>query len=85
MKDKIQVSAPAMQIIPKEHFHVKGIKKAFDLSGLIHIYAYVLKHLNEIKIGKDYEMDIGRSTIVFSFDGQDIHLITGWVGNREKK
>lgn len=88
MKEEIRVtksSPPIFKLVPKEHFWVSGLKKSFDLSGLIPLYAFVMKEYQNIKPEEDREFTIGRNTIVYSLDcNQNINLITGWVGNRHK-
>jgi len=81
---KIQ-KAPKLQIKPTEHFYVNGIKRSFDLSGLVPLYIYVSDNLKSIKRNQDLEWNIGRATIIYSVDNDNtIHLISGWVGNRKK-
>lgn len=78
--------APRIRMNPTEHFLVKGLKRAFDLSGLVPLYIYVSNNLDTITRGKDLEWNIGRATIIYSVDDNNtIHLISGWVGNRNKK
>lgn len=72
-----------LRIVPKEHFWVSGLKRAFDLSGIIPLYVYVSENLDTIKRGVDMEYSIGTATIVYSVDKYNtIHLITGWKGTR---
>jgi hypothetical protein len=74
-KDRIKITTnpPLFKIVPTWHFIMQLIRRAFELSVLVPAYLYVK------------EFDIGRSTIVYSVDEHNtIHLITGWVGNRNK-
>jgi hypothetical protein len=85
MIGNILVKPTKLRISPREHFFVSGIKKQFDLSVLIPMYLHVSTHLDSIERGKDMEFSIGRSTVIYAVDEEDvIHLITGWVGNRKK-
>ncbi|WP_418180562.1 hypothetical protein ACNSOL_00040 [Aliarcobacter lanthieri] len=75
--------SPSLKIIPKEHFWVSGLKRAFDLSAIMPLYLYVLNNLENIERDKDLEITIGSSTIVYQVNKKDdIQLITGWVGSR---
>jgi hypothetical protein len=77
--------APALRMSPSEHFWVKGLKRAFDLSGLVPLYLHVSTNLETIKKNEDMEWNTGRATIVYSVDdSKTIHLISGWAGNRQK-
>ena len=83
---QITQKAPKLRMNPREHFWVKGLKRAFDLSGLVTLYLYVANNLDTIKRNKDLEWNIGRATIIYSVDDNDtIHLISGWAGNRKKE
>lgn len=78
--------APILKIIPKEHFWVSGLKRAFDLSAILPLYFYVINNLDNIERNKDLELTIGSSTIIYQVNkNDDIQLITGWVGNRKSK
>lgn len=85
-KIKTTAKAPSFRVIPREHFHVEGIKRSFDISAIVLIYMEVTSKIEQYTRGLDYEMEIGRATIVYSIDKvkDEIHLITGWVGNRKK-
>ena len=86
MKKKIiTANPPKYKIQAREHFWVKGLKKPFDLSGLMPLYLYVQNNYSEIIEDQDYDFTTGDATIVFSVRGTIIHLITGWVGNRDKR
>lgn len=77
---------PSLKIIPREHFWVSGLKRAFDLSAIMPLYLYVLNNLEKIERNKDLEITIGSSTIVYQVNNKDdIQLITGWVGNRKSE
>jgi hypothetical protein len=81
----IMANPTRLRMNPREHFHVSGIKRQFDLSVLVPMYLHVSSNLNSIERGIDMEFSIGRSTVKYSVDDEDvIHLITGWVGNRKK-
>lgn len=86
-KEILELKAPKLQIIAKEHFHVEGIKKGpMDLSILLPIYFYVDENWSKLPKNEELEVTIGRSTIVYSIDFNNIiSLITGWPGNRKKK
>jgi len=78
--------APILRMQPREHFWVKGLKRAFDLSGLVPLYIYVSNNLDTITRNESLEWNIGRATIIYSIDNNDtIHLISGWVGSRDNK
>lgn len=65
---------------------LQGLKRSFDLSGLVPLYLEVSSNLASIERNKSLEMNIGRATIVYSVDNDNtIHLISGWVGNRRKE
>lgn len=75
-----------LKIRPKEHFFVQGLKRAFELSAIPAIYDFVSNNLDSIKRNEPNEWCIGSSTIVYSVDENNtIHLITGWVGSRNKE
>lgn len=77
--------APRLRVNPSEHFLVKGLRSAFDMSAIVPIYIHVSNNLDTIEKNVDMEFDIGRATIVYSVDQSNtINLISGWVGNREK-
>ena len=83
--ENIIVKPTKLRMNPKEHFHVQGLKRNFDLSVLVPMYLHVSANLESIKRGIDMEFSIGRSTVEYSVDKDDvIHLISGWVGNRKK-
>lgn len=85
MIENILAKPTKLRINPKEHFFVSGIKRQFDLSVLIPMYLHVSTNLDSIERGKEMEFSIGRSTVKYSVDKEDvIQLITGWVGNRKK-
>jgi hypothetical protein len=80
------VKVPALRMNPKEHFLVSGIKRSFDLSVLVGLYAHILRNIGNINKGENLEYTIGRSTVIYSIDEYNtINLITGWSGNRKKK
>lgn len=77
--------APKLRVNPTEHFWVKGLKRSFDLSGLVPLYIHVSKNLDSIERNQELEWNIGRATIIYSVDENNtIYLISGWVGNRKK-
>jgi len=79
-------TVPKLRVLPSEHFWVKGLKRAFDLSGLVPLYLHVSSNLDTIIRNVNLEWNIGRATIIYSVDDNDtIHLISGWAGNRNKK
>jgi len=79
------MKAPNLRMNPKEHFWVQGLKRSFDLSGLIPLYLFVSSNLETIERNIDHEWSIGRATIIYSVDScNTIHLISGWVGDRKK-
>ncbi len=71
-----------LKIKPKEHFWVSGLKRAFELTGLLPLYIHVFKNLEHLESGKDYEWNNGNATIVYALNKEkdSILLITGWVG-----
>lgn len=82
----ITKKAPKLRMAPREHFWVKGLKRAFDLSGLVPLYIHVANNIDTIEKHKDMEWNIGRATIIYSVDDKEtIHLISGWAGNRRKE
>ena len=81
----ITANPPIYEIKAREHFWVKGLKRPFELSGLIPLYVYVKANHEEMSQNEDYEITIGNATIIFSLNKNTISLITGWVGNRYKK
>ena len=77
--------APAIRIIPSEHFWVQGLRRAFELSCLVPLYIQVSQNLETIERDEEYEFSIGRVTVLYSVGiDNNIQLITGWVGNRKK-
>jgi len=75
-----------LKIEAKDHFLVQGLKRGFDMASIVSLHDYVVKNLKEIARGKNLEHHIGRATVIYSVDENDtIHLITGWVGNRNKE
>lgn len=86
-KDRVKITTnpPLFKIVPTWHFIMQLIRRGFELSVLVPAYLYVKDNLEQIERDKEIEFDIGRSTIVYSVDEHNtIHLITGWVGNRNK-
>lgn len=76
--------APTLKIIPKEHFWVSGLKRAFELSALIPLYIYVNDNINSLPKEKDLEFTIGSSTLIYQISkSNQIQLITGWTGSRK--
>ena len=74
------------EVRPSEHFIINLIKRGFGLSTIVNIYNYVEKNINSIEIGKEFEISTGKDTFIASVDkNKNIHLITGWIGNRNKK
>lgn len=64
---------------------LQGLRRSFDLSGLIPLYLEVSTNLATIERNKNLELNVGRATIIYSVDDNDtIHLISGWSGNRKK-
>jgi len=85
MKKTIKSNPPSLKIIPKEHFWVSGLKRAFELSAIMPLYLHVLNNLDVIERDKDLEFTIGSSTIIYQVNkNDDIELITGWRGSRKK-
>lgn len=80
------MSSSLLKIRPKEHFFVQGLKRAFELSAIPAICDFVSNNLDSIKRNEPNEWCVGSSTIVYSVDENNtIHLITGWVGSRNKE
>lgn len=85
MSKIIKSQPPKLTIKTAEHFWVAGLKRAFDISGLIPLYVYVSQNLENISRNTDLEFNIGVSTIVYSVDNNNgINLITGWKGERKR-
>lgn len=86
-KISISSNAPTFKIKGKEHFWVQGLKRDFNLEGVIPIYVHVQKNKQHIQPGVPIEFSIGFATIVFSLNKEKdtITLITGWVGNRKRQ
>lgn len=82
-KERVSVNTPKLKMKAKEHFWVSGLKRTFDLSGLVPLYAYVSQNLETISRNVDLEFDVGIATIVYIVDNENnISLITGWRGER---
>lgn len=86
INNKEIVMSTLLRIEAKEHFHVQGLKRAFDMAPIVSIHDYVVNNLKTISRNKNLEFNIGRATVIYSVDEfNTIHLISGWVGNRSKK
>ena len=84
-KIRIRAKTPTFKIIPSLHFVKQLVLRELELSVLIPAYMYVRERLEFLERGVEMEMDIGRTTLVYSVDeNNSIRLITGWVGNRQK-
>jgi len=82
-KERVRFNTPKLQMKAKEHFWVSGLKRTFDLSGLVPLYVYVSQNLETISRNVDLEFDVGIATIVYIVDNENnISLITGWRGER---
>ena len=80
----IYSNPPKLEITCKEHFWVSGLKRAFELSGLIPLYVYVNENINSLPKEKDLEFTIGTSTLIYQISKRNqIQLITGWTGSRK--
>ena len=77
MKKFIQAKAPEISFELSDHFPIRLIQKAFDLSALVPLYTA----LCQSKIGQELEVSIGHSTIVaVRIANNKAKLITGWRG-----
>lgn len=84
-ENTIQVKPLFMEIKPREHFLCSILKREFEISAIVSVYAYVLESVN-IQRDKNLEITTGKNTLVFEVDdNNNIHLITGWNGNRKSK
>jgi len=83
---KVQrAKAPRQRINASLHFKKSLFERSFDLSVLVPLYIYISENLKNLKREEDMEFTIGRSTIAYSVGlDNNIQLITGWVGNRNK-
>lgn len=83
---KIQKKAPKYRIRGTKNFFEKNLLfEEMDLSAIVPVYLYVSEHIESMERDVEHELDIGRSTIVFSVDHKKIiHLIDCWIGNRKK-
>jgi hypothetical protein len=80
------VKPPGIKINPKEHFSVNMLRRSFDLSILVPLYLHVSENISTFIKGKEYEFSIGRASVAYSIDCENsIQLISGWVGNRQKR
>jgi len=76
---------PKLQIFPSEHFLDAAKEREFEFSGLVTLYLHVSNNLDKLEKNVDQQWCIGRATIVYSIDiMNNINLITGWVGQRQK-
>ncbi len=74
------------EVRPSEHFIMNLIKRGFGLSTIVNIYNFVETNKANIEIGKEFEISTGKDTFIASVDkNKNIHLITGWMGNRSKR
>ncbi|MEA3315489.1 MAG: hypothetical protein U9Q30_06520 [Campylobacterota bacterium] len=82
-----QKTTPKLNIIPKEHFWVSGIRQGFNLNIIIPIYAYISNNIDTIETSIEKEVTIGDTTIVYSVNEirDTIYLHTGWEGTKNKK
>ncbi|UXC30457.1 hypothetical protein N3114_05420 [Aliarcobacter butzleri] len=76
-------SPPVLKIVCKEHFWVSGLKRAFEITGVVPLYVFVRDNYEKLPKEKDLEFTIGSSTIVYQVKNQEIQLITGWIGSRK--
>lgn len=83
---KLGTNEGLLKIIMREHFHVKSIRAEFDMSVVVSMHDYVLKHLAEIERNVNLEYSEGNATVIYSVDDDDtICLVSGWPGNRKKQ
>jgi hypothetical protein len=83
---KLGTNEGLLKIITREHFHVKSIRAEFDMSVVVSMHDYVLKHLTEIERNVNIEHSEGNATVVYSVDDNDaIYLLSGWPGSRKKQ
>jgi len=73
-----------LNIIPREHFWVSGIRRSFNLSILLPLYHYIEKNIKTVETCVSKETTVGDTTVVYSVnkDRDTIYLITGWKGAR---
>ncbi len=75
---------PSLKILPKEHFWVSGLKRAFSLTGVVPLYLHVIENLENLERNENLEFNTGYATYIYSLDeNNNIHLITGWKGHRK--
>lgn len=78
-KRTIQAKTPEIRFEFADHFPIRLIQKAFDLSALVPLYS----ELTRSKIGQEVEVCIGHTTVVAIRIATDrAKLITGWKGSR---
>lgn len=74
-----------LRIVPTKHFVEQLGERFFDLSVINLVYAELAKNLDPNKTL--FEISNGRASIIARLDRENgiVKLITGWVGNRQKK
>ena len=74
-----------LKILPTKHFVEQLGERFFDLSVINLVYMELAKNTNSHKT--IFEISNGGSTIIAKLDKEKgvVKLITGWVGNRQKK
>lgn len=74
-----------LKILPTKHFVEQLGERFFDLSVINLVYMELTKNTNPHKTL--FEISNGGSTIIAKLDKEKgvVKLITGWVGNRQKK
>lgn len=74
-----------LKILPTKHFVEQLGERFFDLSVINLVYMELAKNTNPHKT--IFEISNGSSTIIAKLDKEKgvVNLITGWVGNRQKK
>lgn len=87
LKRRIVSKKPiAFSITCTLHFVMKLLSRNFELTEIVRAYLFFWNNRETIEIGKKYEFTGTKSTIVCSLDSNGtIHLITGWIGSRNKK
>ena len=74
-----------LKILPTKHFVEQLGERFFDLSVINLVYMELAKNTDSYKTL--FEISNGSSTIIAKLEREKgvVKLITGWVGNRQKK
>lgn len=70
-----------MKIYPTKHFIKQLNERYFDLGVILTLISEAIAHPDH----NNFEVTCGNATVIAVRHNDNLKLVTGWVGNRQKK